>query len=44
MPFATLQSISKADLERQCAASSGKGTKANWITSALSPAPKAADA
>jgi len=27
MPFATLQSLSKADLERQCAASSGDGTK-----------------
>ena len=38
MPFATLQSISKANLERQCAASSGNGRKANWITSALSPA------
>ena len=38
MPFATLQPIGKADLERQCTASGGDGAKANWMTSALSSA------
>ena len=44
MPFAMLQPIGRADLERQCAASCGDGAEANCITSAFPPALIAAGA